>query len=278
MAISLFVLWTFLSTLMFMCLSLPVQAVQPLLWSPTLLERSPEREKEFQAVNDWLALTSGLPLAMALEPDYEQLMKRFERNELAMIWVGPQLLQQLLAHRPDAPILAMTRDAHGKTDYQCVLFARHEFVGDATQAMQSSVALTQPMSTCGSVGARTLAQQSNVAFKDIDGHFTGSHQNVVVSVMLGETTSGIVASGVFDRFSWLPVHALLRSRSLPSFVWLVNPALVDSVQQQRLRDAFAQAQTAASIGSWYDALQHGFETNPTIIKATVGRFMLEMNQ
>jgi phosphonate transport system substrate-binding protein len=247
-----------------------------LLWSPTLLERSAEREKEFQEFNTWLSTTSGESLAVVLEPDYDKFMHRFEHDELAMIWVGPQLLQQIMKHRPDMQILAMTRDEQGKTDYRCVLFSRQEYNGDASDVLHHSVALTQPLSTCGSIGAQLLTQQFAMKQSQINGLFTGSHQNAIVSVMLGETVSGIIATSVYERFSWLPLKKLAVSSALPSFVWLVNPNLVSPQQQQHLRLALSQAGSADALTQWYSAFHYGFETDMVVISAMIEQFMKEV--
>jgi phosphonate transport system substrate-binding protein len=253
-----------------------VFASDALLWSPTLLERSSEREKEFQAFNDWLAKNSGQSLSVALEPDYAQMIARFERDEVAMLWVGPHVLKEVLAHRPDTKILAMTRDAMGRTDYHCVLFARQEYVGHAGLSLRQSVALTQPLSTCGSIGLTGIASLVGVDEHEINGRFTGSHQNAIVSVVLGETTAGIVARQVYERFSWLPFKILSISPQMPAFVWLVNPRLVNAEQQQRLRLAFAQAKSDDTRNQWYVAFRYGFETDVKVIEPLITQFIQEL--
>jgi phosphonate transport system substrate-binding protein len=252
-----------------------VCASDALLWSPTLLEHSSEREKEFQAFNDWLAKNSGQSLSVALEPDYAQMIARFERDELAMLWVGPHVLKEVLAHRPEAQILAMTQDATGRTDYHCVLFARKEYTHSASLSLRQSVALTQPLSTCGSVGVTGIASLFGVDAHEINGRFTGSHQNVIISVMLGEMTAGIIARQVYERFSWLPLKVLSISPQMPAFVWLVNPRLVNAEQQQSLRLAFAQAKSADVRHPWYVAFRYGFETDAKVIEPLITQFIQE---
>lgn len=245
----------------------------PLLWSPTLLERSAEREKEFQVFNAWLASATGQAMGVALEPNYDRMIARFEQNELSMLWVGPKILKAILQRRPDARILAMTRDMQGNTDYRCVLFARNETQHPVEVLMMQPIALTQPMSTCGSVGASVIANQVGVRMDPKQTHFAGSHQNVIVSVMLGEVESGIVAEQVFDRFSWLPIQKRLRSHSLLSFVWLVNPALVSEAQQAMLKQAFSNLPPEEVTTQWYAAFRHGFETDPVVISQAIEQLM-----
>lgn len=243
-----------------------------LLWAPSLLEHSSEREKEFRVFNTWLTNQAKLSLSVVIEPDYNRLMQRFEQDEIAMLWVGPNMAQKILLNRPDAQVLAMTKDAQGNTDYRCVLFVRKEYLGDAKQAVSQSLALTQPLSTCGSIGAERVASYVGVPSIEGNRRFTGSHQNAIVSVMLGETQAGIVADHVFERFSWLPLRKLVRSSALPAFVWLINPRLVTTEQQQALRLAFTQAQASTSR-DWYIAYRHGFETDVDIIAQSINNLM-----
>lgn len=257
------------SVLSFATMNVAVADTSGLLWAPALLERSAEREKEFQAFNAWLSTQTGERLSLVLEPDYDQLMQRFEQDKLAMVWVGPQLLQQIIKRRPDVKVLATTRDEQGKTDYHCALFVRQDYERTDSAALQESVALAQPLSTCGSIGARMLSEQSHVDLSQVNGRFTGSHQNAIVSVMLGETASGIVAASVYDRFSWLPLKRLLLSDPLPSFMWLVNPRMVSPEQQQRLRFALSQAKSAESVDHWYGAFRYGFETNEEVVSQSI---------
>ena len=251
-------------------LPLPVLAAE-LAWSPTLLERSVDREREFLAFTQWLREQSGVPLSLLLEPDYEQMVNKFVRDEVAMLWVGPAVLQQLMQQRPDSQILAMTKDKQGKTVYQCILVTRQEYQGTPAQAFSRSVALTQPMSTCGSVGAKVLAQSIGVSAQQLHGKFTGSHQNVITTIMLGEAVSGIIAPQVFERYAWLPIKAIATSPPLPSFVWVVNPRLVDSAQQQALVKAFATSDRASTSHQWYVAFRDGFETDAVAIQHAISQ-------
>jgi phosphonate transport system substrate-binding protein len=248
-----------------------------LLWAPTLLEHSSEREKEFRVFNAWLTDQTKLSLSVVIEPDYDRLMQRFEQDEIAMLWVGPNMAQKILINRPDAQVLAITRDAQGNTDYRCVLFVRKAYLGDAKQAVSQSLALTQPLSTCGSIGAERVASYVGVSSVEKNRRFTGSHQNAIVSVMLGETQAGIVADHVFERFSWLPLRKLVRSSPLPAFVWLINPRLVTAEQQQALRLAFTKTQQAETSADWYVAYRHGFETDISIIAQRIDNLMQGKN-
>jgi phosphonate transport system substrate-binding protein len=251
-----------------------VEAQEPLNWSPTLLERSSEREKEFQIFNHWLSEQTQLPFSVLLEPDYEQMLTQFERNKVAMLWIGPQMLRTLLQRRPETKVLALTQDQDGRADYRCILFSRQEYQGSVAALMSTSdIALTQPLSTCGSLGAAMLAKQAGVSLSQVKGRFTGSHQNAITSVMLDETQAGIVAPQVFDRFSWLPLRALSSSPLLPGFAWVVNPALVSSEQQAQLVKAFDTAGKAENRQAWYVSYRYGFETDQQRIMQLVNTFM-----
>lgn len=189
--------------------------------------------------------SSGLSLRVRHYADYADILAAFAAGDIDVAYLGPLPFLALHSLTSAAEPLVIFRESDGFPVYTCALVTPFDGVADSS-ALQSaavtsteplSVAITQPLSTCGTLVTTWMLQQQGVRTDQFNARTLGHHEAVALAVVRGEFAVGGVKTDIAHRFSPLGLRVLRQSPRLPGFAWVINRATVPDATITVLRDA-----------------------------------------
>ncbi|MEW6766120.1 MAG: PhnD/SsuA/transferrin family substrate-binding protein [Pseudomonadota bacterium] len=246
-------------------LSLPALGADaaPLRFAPLPMVDKELMVQEFLGPVRYMTEHSGQPIELVHTASYDELIKRFSRNEIDLAYIGP--LPYLLLNRNAGTAQPLVRflEPDGRDTYTCALVVFGHASFDPATSGDARLTLPDPQSTCGRASIDPLLRSRAVDPSGLRVNYAGRHDAVALAVVLGETDVGGLKTAIARKYSSLGLHIVAESPPVPGFVLVANPQTVSEAIQSRLRDALlalpkagteaAQAQTHG----WNASLRHG---------------------
>ncbi len=183
--------------------------------------------KKFTPLADYLGSALNKTVDIHVAKDYAAHIESIKQEQIDIAYMGPSLYVELSAHQ-DNPLLARL-EINGKSTFKGALImgAQHHFqqLGDLKG---KSFAFGSPHSTMSHLVPRYQLHQAGVTTKDLATHeFLGNHDNVALSVLMGEFDAGAVKEAVYFKYQaqglkllqWTPdisEHLFVARKTLPA--------------------------------------------------------------
>lgn len=173
-------------------------------------------------------------LELVLAPDYAECVNMLGRGELEVAWLG---LGSYLRHRHRVPMRLLVRPLwQGQEGYAGIIFTvEGSGLRTLAQLRGRRLAFVDPESASGYLyPARLLAEAGLDLRRDFAGiDFLGSHDAVLMSVLLGESDAGAVFERAFatisDRARTVRMRTLARTSPIAAEPVVASPALEEAV-------------------------------------------------
>lgn len=238
----------------------PVPAsAETLTFSPMLVEKPETVANQWRPVLDHLEKTLGADIRIVFQPDHAKIVEKFRRGEIDLAYLGPLPYLELKKTFPAAEPVAHIREADGRAKYTCAIVALAERRFAIAALRDKTIALTQPLSTCGYLGTDGILRQAGSGLEYNRYRYLGSHENVALAVARGDYDAGGLKTVVGQRYEHLGVRVIAESEALPSFALIANARKLSPARIERIRKALVSVAPAMRAG-WGGALQHGFES------------------
>lgn len=192
-----------------------------------------------------VAGSSGLNLRIRHHADYADILAAFVDGDIDVAYLGPLPFLALRSLTSAAEPLVIFQESDGFPVYTCALVAPYDGITDSNDLHSTAVAgpeplcvaITQPLSTCGTLATTWMLQQQGVDANQVNTQALGHHEAVALAVIRAEFAVGGVKTDIANRFSPLGLRVLKQSPRLPGFAWVVNRATVPDATVTVLRDA-----------------------------------------
>lgn len=238
----------------------PVPAsAETLTFSPMLIDKPETVASRWRPTLDHLEKVLGANIRIVIQPDYGKIIEKFRQGEIDLAFLGPLPYLELKHSFPAAEPVAHIREADGRAKYTCAIVALAERRFAIAALRDKTIALTQPLSTCGYLGTDGILRQAGSGLEYNRYRYLGSHENVALAVARGDYDAGGLKTVVGQRYEHLGVRVIAESEALPSFALIANARKLSPARIERIRKALVSVAPAMRAG-WGGALQHGFES------------------
>ncbi len=199
-------------------------------------------QARYQPLVDHLAATVGVPCRLVPVASYADLLKKIERREVELAYLGGVTFVLAHAQSGVVPLVMRKRDIH----YTSYFLVR---AGHSAQTLAdlngTRLAFGSRLSTSGHLMPRHFLVEQGLEPESFFGEiaYTGSHDRTALSVRDGRTDVGAASADIVQqmyadgRLSRKAVRVLWETPSYADYVWVVDRAL-DEGLVTRLRDAF----------------------------------------
>lgn len=243
------------------------QAEEVIRFAPLPMASLDQMAPEYLPFIDYLEHKTGKQFELAYHASYKSLLDAFVKGEVQLAYLGPLPYVALTEQTQSVQPLVQLLDSEGNSDYTCALahFAGQPFDTSHSDHMPKRIALTQPLSTCGYLVTDAYLQSQGYSLEDAfhEYAYTGSHEQVALSVILGDYDLGALKTRIAQRYSHLGLRIVDETAPLPGFILVANvdkldPQLVDTIRSILLNlKPLEREQDAELVKGWSQNLRYG---------------------
>lgn len=247
------------------CAWLSASAAQSetLVFAPLPMEAPETVVKQFRPMLNYLEQRlPGLEFRIDYSSDYQEVLDKLRQGRVDVAYLGPLPYVALKSQFGAATPLVHFLEKSGQPSYTCAIVSasgktRLKSLKGAT------VALTQPLSTCGYLATDGLLQQAGSSLMAQQYRYLNQHDAVALAVAGGEFELGGIKTAIARQYAHLGLQVVAETAPLPSFALIANGQKISPQRQQQLRQALTrlrplqhEADRAVTQG-WGNNIRHG---------------------
>ncbi|MBN2646034.1 MAG: PhnD/SsuA/transferrin family substrate-binding protein [Desulfuromonadaceae bacterium] len=244
------VVWCCLPTLAF-----SAQPSRTLRFSPLPLESEHYVKKQFSCFCRSLAAMTQQKIELVYKKDYVDILSALHHDEIDLAYLGP--LPYVKVREADTDIVPLVRflSRNGESTYTCSLVAFGHNRPDLQETC-TTVALTQPYSTCGYLVTEALLSSFHQSLQQCPYTYAGNHEQAALAVVRGEAVLAGVKTAIARQYENLGLTVLQESTALPGFLLVANQRTLGKEQVDMLRQNLL-AREPQSISEWGELVRYG---------------------
>lgn len=209
-------------------------AERPLVFTPLPIEQPETVIAASRPLADYLSRQLGVPVTIRHEKKYEDIIRLFKEGKIDIVHLGPLPYVTLRRDCPDAEPLATIREPDGKAAYTCAVVTAFDGPASISQ-VRRSVALTQPLSTCGHLTAGYLLDRHHIKLETLRHDYLGNHDKVALAVVKGAYEVGAIKTSVAKKYTNLTLRVLEETPPFPGLLLVGNKATLKQDQINQIR-------------------------------------------
>ena len=230
---------------------------QKLVFAPLPTHTKESVFQNFAPMVHYLEKTLHVSIEFHFSNSYEALLTSIQNGEIDFAYLGPLPYVELKTATPLVEPLVFFKEANGQSTYTCVLVAW----GDAYEPLSKlgayhSFALTDPLSTCGTLSVSSLLHEAGHALEQQPFSFLGRHDEVALSVIKGRFDYGGVKSDVAQTYKHLGLEVVARTKPIPSFALIAHTQKLSAALRSSITKALMEA-PASLYTTWGKSIQYG---------------------
>lgn len=190
---------------------------------------------KFQPLAKYLSKKLSIPVEIVISKDYETHIDLIRKNRFDIAYLGPASYVSLTERFGKKNILAKQR-VKGKASFNGVIIVRQDSnIESLTDLKKKSFAFGDISSTMSHLVPRYMLIKAGVSVKELKQHrFYGSHDNVALAVLTGDTDAGAVKEAVYHKYKNRGLRALKFTPDISEHLFIstskMNNKLVDDVR------------------------------------------------
>ena len=190
---------------------------------------------KFQPLAKYLSKKLSIPVEIVISKDYETHIDLIRKNRFDIAYLGPASYVSLTERFGKKNILAKQR-VKGKASFNGVIIVRQDSnIESLTDLKKKSFAFGDISSTMSHLVPRYMLKKVGMSVKELKQHrFYGSHDNVALAVLTGDTDAGAVKEAVYNKYKNRGLRALKFTPDISEHLFIstskMNNKLVDDVR------------------------------------------------
>lgn len=190
---------------------------------------------KFQPLAKYLSKKLSIPVEIVISKDYETHIDLIRKNRFDIAYLGPASYVKLTERFGKKNILARQR-VKGKASFKGVIIVRQDSnIKSLVGLKKKSFAFGDASSTMSHLVPRYMLIKAGVSVKELKQHrFYGSHDNVALAVLTGDTDAGAVKEAVYNKYKSRGLRALKFTPDISEHLFIstskMNNKLVDDVR------------------------------------------------
>ena len=164
---------------------------------------------KFQPLAKYLSKKLSIPVEVKISKDYDLHIKSISKNEFDIAYLGPASYVKLTEQVGKKTILAKQR-VKGKASFKGVIIVRQDSkIKSLLDLKNKTFAFGDVSSTMSHLVPRYMLIKAGVPVNELKQHrFYGSHDNVALAVLTGDTDAGAVKEAVYNKYKSRGLRAL----------------------------------------------------------------------
>lgn len=226
-----------------------------LVYTPLPIEQPETVLAANRPLVSYLAKQLKIPVTIRYEKNYEDILRLFQEGKIDIVLLGPLPYVTLRNSYAKAEPLVAINEADGKATYTCAMVTAFDGP-DSVREVRRSIALSQPLSTCGHLTAGYLLDKHGVKLEALRHNYLGNQDQVALAVVKGAYEVGTLKAAVAKKYASLTLRIIEETPAFPGFLLVANRATVTPDQIREIRKlllGIASKDRAALVMG-----QHGF--------------------
>lgn len=232
---------------------------ETLVFSPLPMEQPEEVVKQVKPMLNYLEKVLGVRIEIRYYTSYEAILENFRQGEIDVTYLGPLPYIALKDKFPAAQPLVHFLEKSGQATYTCALVGTDK--APPRGMTGRTLALTQPLSTCGYLSADALLRERGSQINQNRFRYLGTHDEVALAVARGDFDFGALKTAIGRNYSHLGLKVLAETAPLPSFALVANTQRLSEARRQALREALTRLDPKgdgkALMADWGNNIRHG---------------------
>lgn len=225
------------ASILFLCCFRPVLAAdRALVFTPLPIEQPETVVAATRPLVDYLASQLGVRITIRHEKKYEDIIRLFKEGKIDIVHLGPLPYVSLRSDCPDAEPLAAIKEPDGKASYTCAIVTAFDGPPSVSK-IRKSVALTQPLSTCGHLTAGYLLNRHQIKLESVTHDYLGNHDKVALAVARGLYEAGSMKTSVAQKYTNLTLRVIEETPPFPGLLLVGNKATLKQDQIALIKKA-----------------------------------------
>jgi phosphonate transport system substrate-binding protein len=248
---------TLLLPLLFLALTSTTWAAASLRIAPLPMENREATVKAFNPIVEYLKQRLGQPIELVYFDKNHEIIQAFKDKavDVAMLGSLPYLVLEKKGGKGEP--LVLFREADGLASYRCVLVKASSDAVSLRSLRGKRIALTQPLSTCGYLGANAmLRQQAGISLENLKYRYLNTHEAAALAVVAGEAELASVKEEFARKFANLGLVILAYSEPVPALGLFANQATLEPSRIADIRRILLAA-PEASYRNWGNSMRYG---------------------
>ena len=235
--------------------ALPV-AAETLTFSPLPMETPYTVASQWKPLLAYLEKSLGVTLAIDYSASNVEILEKFQAGKLDLAYLGPLPYVTLKKTCPAAEPVVIFHEKDGHPTYTCALAVSAESPLSLKALKGRTVALTQPLSTCGYFATQGLLHQLGSSLEANHYRYLGQHDEVALAVVRGEFDVGGLKTSIARKYAHLGVVVVAESAPLPGLALVANGNRVSAERLAQIRQALLNAPDEIRQ-QWGENLRYG---------------------
>ncbi|GAA0571138.1 PhnD/SsuA/transferrin family substrate-binding protein [Caenispirillum bisanense] len=239
------------------------EKARPLRFAPLPMEAPETVITQVRPMLAYLEQRLGVDIEIVYSTDYGELLDRFRAGQVDLAYLGPLPYMTLRDGFAAAEPLVRFREASGSAAYTCALVAWGDALPDLARLNGATLALPQPLSTCGYLSTSALLRAAGSDIAATRWRYLGAHDLVALAVIRGEAEVGGLKTAIARKYAHLGLRILAETEPLPSFALIANRDTVAAAQRDGLVAALTALDPAGSdkdrMAQWGVNFRYGAE-------------------
>lgn len=211
---------------------------------------------QWKPLLDYLGKTLGTPLRIEYCESYATILEKFKDGKLDLAFLGPLPYVTLKERYPAAIPVVHFNETNGRPNYSCAIVALSERKLTAKDLREKTIALTQPLSTCGYLSTDGLLRRAGSDLEKNRYRYLDKHDTVALAVARGDYDAGGLKTAIGQKYAHLGLQIIAESPPLPAFSLIANGARLTPERIAAIRAALISAD-GTQRAAWGDNIRHG---------------------
>lgn len=219
--------------------------------------------ERYTPLSDYLGREMGREARIVIAKNYEEHIWNIRDGKVDIAFLGAATYVKLVEKNGPQRLLARYQMNGQPTFHGIIIVPGDSRLTTLSQLRGKRMAFGDPRSTLSHLVPRAMLLQAGVDVRDLKKHkFLGSHDNVVMGVMMGRYDAGGIAEEVFVEHKDRGIRALAASTPLSTHVFIAAPEMpeADAARVKSLLEALSSHSEGRRIIQSVGAPVTGFES------------------
>ena len=232
------------------------QPAVPLAFAPLPMETPETVASQWKPALTYLGESLGSELRIEYSDSYATILEKFKAGKLDLAFLGPLPYVTLKERFPAAVPVVHFNEKNGQPNYTCAIVALAERKLSLKALHGKTIALTQPLSTCGYLSTDGLLRRASTHLEKNRYRYLDKHDTVALAVARGDYDAGGLKTAIGQKYAHLGLQIVAESPLLPAFSLIANGARLTPERIAAIRTALISADSKQR-GAWGDNIRHG---------------------
>ena len=227
-----------------------------LIFAPLPIKDIGDMHTQFLPVIQYLEKKLNVKIKMDYNSDYNTLLEKFINGKIDMAYLGPLPYLTLEEKYPNTMPLVNFKNEKGEVSYTCSFVSFISTKNSLENIIDTKIALTQPLSTCGNLFVNDVLNSSNTNIEKNKYRYVNRHDTVALSVIRGEFKYGGLRTDIAEEYSHLGLKEIVRSKSIPSFMLVGNSKTLDNDMLTNIKNNMILIEEK-ELSTWHKSMKFG---------------------